>query len=76
MKKLVLFALVLTIVVVSAIATGYAASPQPSAVTEVESELHPPNEVMRELHPDRYKSHYTGGVSDNRTPDYGRTPTY
>lgn len=69
MKKLALIALTLTM-------AAYAAGLRPSVVTEVESELHPPNEVMRELHPDRYKSKGSGVYDYSRIPDYGRTPTY
>jgi hypothetical protein len=73
MKKLILFALTLTIFSFAPAPAVYAASPQP--VAEVADELHPPNEVARELHPDRYKGH-AGGGDPSRIPDYGRTPTY
>lgn len=54
--------LALAITVLSPAVTGYAADIKTGEIAEVAAELHPSNEVMRELHPDMYKSQDTVGI--------------
>lgn len=63
--------LALAMTVMPPAAVGYAAG-APGEIAEVAAELHPPNEVTRELNPDMFSAPDTMGIYGAGTQDAGR----